>query len=156
MPSLFGAWKEDLHLAALSVTDTQFQEREQPGVGGGRSMTELPTSCYLLTLCLSCWCSATNPHMPPISPLPGNSRYLSESYTGNTGWIICIALSYELLISGTTNPEPFPPLLSGLRSSWMAPLSAQFSIFQRQIHSGFLFHFYSLCPTCLQIYWFYS
>lgn len=33
MPSLSGAWKEDLHLAAFLVTDTQFKERV---VGGGR------------------------------------------------------------------------------------------------------------------------
>lgn len=40
MPSLSGAWKEDLHLAALLVTDTQFKERAQLGVGGGRSMMD--------------------------------------------------------------------------------------------------------------------
>lgn len=151
MPSLSGACKEDLHPAALLVTDTQFKNWEESSRGwgwreydGAHWLWSLdPLSQKLLELLVS----ATTLHKPLISHLPGNPRYLSESYTGSTGWIICIMNCYYLAQPTLSPSHPYS--LVFVPSEWLHSL-AQFSIFLHQIHSGFLFHFYSLCPTCLQ------
>lgn len=85
MPSLSGACKEDLYPTALLVTDTQFKNWEESSRGwGGRSMMELLTD-YDLDPLFELLVLATTLHLALISHLPGNPRYLSESYTGSTG-----------------------------------------------------------------------